>query len=79
MVGAYATLAGSPIGRSAVAAEAGRALRIDRDELFDLFAQHPRLLQQMFSGLFPSRPLSGKAAAADKTVVELTPSAVSPL
>ncbi len=52
VVGIYETLAGTPIGRRARIADAVRALRIERDELFDLFGQRPELLQQMLSALF---------------------------
>ena len=38
--------------RRLTVAEAGAALRIDRDDLFDLLGQRPDLLQQIFSALF---------------------------
>jgi len=52
IVGLYETLAGTPIGRRALVTDAGRALRIEREELFDLFGQHPELLQEILSALF---------------------------
>ena len=52
MVGVYETLAGAAIGRRAVVASAGRALRIEREELFELLGQRPELLQQLFGALF---------------------------
>ena len=36
-------------------ARQGVALRIDREELFDLLAHRPDLLQQLFSALFGTR------------------------
>ncbi len=56
VIGMYETLAG--IGRGTpeplglVVTEAGSALQIDRDELFDLFGQRPDLLQQIFAAMF---------------------------
>ena len=37
-------------------ARAGAALRIDRDDLYDLLGQRPNLLQQVFTALFGTRP-----------------------
>ena len=55
-VGMHEALAGTADGaigpRRLTVAEAGAALRIDRDDLFDLLGQRPDLLQQIFSGLF---------------------------
>ena len=46
-----------------VATERGAALRINRDELFDLVGQRPELLQQIFAAIFarggPPPPLPG--------------------
>ena len=47
VVGLYDTLAGTPIGRRGRVVGAGRALRIEREDLFDLFGQCPELLRQM--------------------------------
>lgn len=41
-----------------VVAQAGSALRIDRDDLYDLLGQRPDLLQQIFSALFGKRSRS---------------------
>ena len=41
-----------------VVAQAGSALRIDRDDLYDLLGQRPDLLQQIFSALFGRRSRS---------------------
>jgi CRP-like cAMP-binding protein len=52
VMGIYDTLAGTPIGRRARVVGAGRALRIEREELFDLFGHRPDLVQQMLRALF---------------------------
>ncbi|OFW19202.1 MAG: hypothetical protein A3H97_23805 [Acidobacteria bacterium RIFCSPLOWO2_02_FULL_65_29] len=66
LVGVYETLAGSGIGRRGTVARAGRALRIERDELFDLMGQRPALLEQLFSALFRT-----PAQAAEERSVEV--------
>jgi hypothetical protein len=45
-------MAGRPLGLSAAVARNGVALKIDRDDLFDLLGERPELLRQMFSGMF---------------------------
>jgi ATP/ADP translocase/CRP-like cAMP-binding protein len=55
LIGVYETLAGSPVARRARVLAAGRALKIDRDDLFDLLGQRPALLQQLFAALVRSR------------------------
>jgi len=57
VIGLVETLAGTPIGRSVVASRKGCALRIEREDLFDLLGQQPALLQQLFSALFRSARL----------------------
>ena len=56
VVGLYDALAGTVDGaagpRRLTVAERGVALRIDRDDLFDLLGQRPDLQQQIFSALF---------------------------
>jgi AAA family ATP:ADP antiporter len=54
-IGVLSTLAGKPLGRSAAVRTSGSALRIDRDDFFDLLGQRPDLLRQMFSALFGAR------------------------
>jgi len=54
-VGVCETLAGMPFSRQARVIREGRALRIERDELFDLLAHRTELLQQLFSALFRVR------------------------
>ncbi|MEE8129076.1 MAG: hypothetical protein V3T48_02225, partial [Vicinamibacterales bacterium] len=57
-VGVFETLVGTrhgAVGRGPlrlVVASSASVLRIDRDDLFDLISQRPRLLQQLFSALF---------------------------
>jgi CRP-like cAMP-binding protein len=65
-LGVHETLAGTSIGRRAVVRRTARALRIDREELFDLLEQRPELLQQMFSALF--RAPAGTAGRLDAHV-----------
>lgn len=50
--GVCETLAGFPFARRARVAREGRALRIERDDLFDLLSQRSELLQQLFGALF---------------------------
>ena len=52
VVGLATTMAGSALGRSAAATRSGVALRIDRDELFDLLGERPEMLKQIFAGMF---------------------------
>ena len=44
-----------PLGKSAEVLQTGAALRIDRDELFDLLGERPELLRQLFEGMFRIR------------------------
>jgi CRP-like cAMP-binding protein len=58
-IGSAATMAGRNVGRSARVVRDGLALKIDREDLFDVLAERPDLLRQMFAGLFrPDRPLT---------------------
>jgi AAA family ATP:ADP antiporter len=50
-IGLSETLAGVPLGRRATVRQAGQALRIERDELLDVLADHIDLLQGLFSGV----------------------------
>ena len=52
VIGLYETLAGVPLGRRQRVARGGWALRIEREDLFDLLGQRPALLQQLFAALF---------------------------
>ena len=51
-VGLVATLAGTPIDWRIYVTRRGSALRIERDDLFDLLGQRPALLEQLFGALF---------------------------
>ena len=59
-IGVYETLAGEEPGTGLhklqlVVSEPGSALRIERDELFDLLGQRPDMLQQIFAAIFDRR------------------------
>ena len=53
-IGSFSALSGGTIGRSARVTKEGIAMRIDRDDLFDLLGEHPELMRQLFSGIFRS-------------------------
>ena len=61
-VGVQQTLAGINLGRKGRVISNGTALRIEREDLFDLVAQRPDLLRQLFSAL--SRARAARIAAA---------------
>ena len=52
IIGSLSMLSGRPLGKSAEILRSGAALRIDRDELFDLLGERPELLSQLFEGMF---------------------------
>ncbi len=52
VIGVYETLAGVPLGLKGIVVSDGFALRLDREEMFDLLSQRPDLLQQLFAALF---------------------------
>ena len=59
IIGSVSTMAGRSLGRSAKVVKEGTALKIDREDLFDLLAERPELLRQMFAGMFRrERPLT---------------------
>jgi len=51
-VGLVGTLAGTPLDWRIDVTRRGSALRIERDDLFDLLGQRPALLEQLFGALF---------------------------
>jgi CRP-like cAMP-binding protein len=58
IIGSVNTMAGKTLSRSAKVVQAGIALKIDREDLFDVLGERPDLLRQMFAGLFKrGRPL----------------------
>ncbi len=56
IIGSHSMLSGQPVGRSASVLRGGIALRIDRDDLFDLLGQRPELMRQLFEGMFAVAP-----------------------
>jgi CRP-like cAMP-binding protein len=50
-IGIQHTLGGIPLGCSAHVLQDGTALRIDREDLFDLIAQRPDLMRQLFAAM----------------------------
>jgi CRP-like cAMP-binding protein len=57
MFGVADTLAGTPSGWMAVATTDGRALRLDRDDLFGVMADHVDLMQSLFTEALRVRDL----------------------
>jgi CRP-like cAMP-binding protein len=52
VVGLFETLAGVPVGRRQRIVHRTQALRIEREDFFDLMGQHPALSQQLLGALF---------------------------
>ncbi len=52
IIGSLCMLSGRSLGKSADVLRSGVALRIDRDELFELLGERPELLRQLFEGMF---------------------------
>jgi ATP:ADP antiporter, AAA family len=52
VVGSVNVMAGQRLGRSGKVTQPGIALKIDREDLFDLLGERAELLRQMFAGLF---------------------------
>jgi ATP/ADP translocase/HEAT repeat protein len=50
-IGSFGALAGPRVGRDAVVVRGGFALRIDRDELFELLGDRPEMLRQVFAAV----------------------------
>jgi hypothetical protein len=49
---ARSACSGQPLGKTADVLRSGIALKLDRDELFDLLGERPELLRQLFEGMF---------------------------
>ena len=69
IIGSVSTMAGRSLGRSAKVVTDGIALKIDREDLFDVLGERPDLLRQMFASMFKrERPLTrdalGRAATS---------------
>jgi CRP-like cAMP-binding protein len=68
-LGIAETLAGVSLGRRAAVTRDGHAIRLDRDELFEVLADHVDLLQGLFSGLLQA---NGAAPLVDRQRVGLS-------
>jgi CRP-like cAMP-binding protein len=62
-IGVADTLAGTVSGWRATVSRDGRAIRLDRDELFSVLADHVDLMQGLFSGVLALRSAETKLAA----------------
>lgn len=60
-VGSFGALGGPHIGRDATVTRAGIALRIDRDELFEILGDRPEMLRQLFEGMVDVSTPAGRA------------------
>ena len=58
VLGVAGTLAGAPWHQRAVVTRPGRALRVDRDDLFDVLTDHVDLLQGLFGAMWDRRRAS---------------------
>lgn len=61
-VGSFGALGGPRIGRDAIVTRSGIALRIDRDELFEMLGDRPEMLRQLFEGMVDASTPSGQLA-----------------
>jgi AAA family ATP:ADP antiporter len=52
IIGALTMMSGRMLGKSADVLRGGVALRVDRDDFFDLLGERPELLRQTFAGMF---------------------------
>jgi CRP-like cAMP-binding protein len=52
IIGSLQTLSGQPLGLAGTVVTGGVALRIAREELFDVLGERPELLRQMFAAMF---------------------------
>jgi AAA family ATP:ADP antiporter len=65
VLGVAGTLAGAPWRQRAVVTRSGRALRVDRDDLFDVLTDHVDLLQGLFGAMWERRRASDGAPPKD--------------
>jgi AAA family ATP:ADP antiporter len=63
IIGSLSMLSGQPLGQNADVLAGGIALKLDRDELFDLLGERPELLRQLFEGMFRVRTESASEPA----------------
>jgi CRP-like cAMP-binding protein len=61
IIGSLSMLSGEPVGKNADVLRSGIALRLDRDDLFDLLGERPELLRQLFEGMFRMREAAAPA------------------
>lgn len=61
VIGSFCALSGREVGQAATVVAGGIAMRIGRDELFELLGERPDLLRQMFAGMMT---LSRRGATA---------------
>jgi len=52
VIGSLSMLSGQPLGKTADVLRSGVVLRLERDDLFDLLGERPKLLRQLFAGMF---------------------------
>jgi CRP-like cAMP-binding protein len=52
VIGSLSMLSGQPLGKTADVVRGGVAIRLDRDDLFDVLGERPELLRQLFEGMF---------------------------
>jgi CRP-like cAMP-binding protein len=52
VIGSLSMLSGQSIGQAADVVRGGLALKLDREDLFDLLSERPELLRQLFEGMF---------------------------
>jgi len=65
-IGSFGALAGPSIGQNARVTRAGIALRIDRDDLFEMLGDRPEMLRQLFAGILdgPEQPSAQELSPA---------------
>jgi len=68
-VGSFGALGGPRIGRDAMVTKAGIALRIDRDELFEILGDRPEMLRQLFEGMVDVSTPAGRTVAQSNVVL----------
>jgi CRP-like cAMP-binding protein len=66
IIGSLSMLSGQPLGKNADVLRGGIALKLDRDELFDLLGERPELLRQLFEGMFRTKT---ETAAAGESLI----------
>jgi CRP-like cAMP-binding protein len=74
IIGVLEMLSGQPLGLAGRVVESGTALRIGRDDLFDVLGERPELLRQIFGAMF--RRAAGPSFASGVFRPKATQSAV---